>query len=129
MEKSGVSAGPGNSGDKRTPPAPLTATTFHILLALEKHDAHGYRVMKDAEAQSAGRVQIGPGTLYEAMHRLQDQGFVAESADFPQPDEDQRRRYYTLTEEGRERLRAEAARLVDVVELVRARNLADPKGA
>jgi DNA-binding PadR family transcriptional regulator len=108
---------------------PLTATTFHLLLALEDGDAHGYRLMQDVEAQSGGRVVIGPGTIYEAVQRLKASGFIAESETLPGPKEDQRRRYYTLTDLGRCVLRAEAARLVDVADLVKARKLAKPRGA
>lgn len=108
---------------------PLTATTFHILLALEGEDAHGYRIMKDVTQQSSGKVIIGPGTLYEAIGRLRNQGLVEESADLPAPDEDQRRRYYTLTDLGRAALRAESVRLAEVVDVVRARKLIDPKEA
>jgi len=103
---------------------PLTPATFHILLALEARDAHGYRIMKDAEEQSGGRVVIGPGTLYEAIQRLRKQGLVVESDELPTPDEDQRRRYYGLSDLGRRVLRAESARLVDVAELLKARRLA-----
>lgn len=108
---------------------PLTPTTFHILLALDEHDSHGYRVMKEVEEQSAGKVVIGPGTLYEAIRRLQRQGLVAESADLPAPDEDQRRRYYSLTALGHEVLRAESVRLVEVADLLRDRKLAAPRKA
>jgi DNA-binding PadR family transcriptional regulator len=108
---------------------PLTPATFHILLALEAHDAHGYRIMKEVEEQSAGRVVIGPGTLYEAIQRLQKQGLVAESEELPAPDEDQRRRYYVLSDLGRRVLRAESARLVDIAELLKARRLATERKA
>lgn len=105
---------------------PLTAATFHLLLALEQGDAHGYRIMKQVEEQSSGRVRIGPGTLYEAIQRIKAAGLIAESTSLPAPDEDQRRRYYRLTALGGRVLRAEAARLVDVVDLVKARKLTDP---
>lgn len=108
---------------------PLTATTFHLLLALEQADSHGYRIMKTVEEQSGGRVVIGPGTIYEAVQRLKNSGLIAESTSLPAPDEDQRRRYYTLTELGRNVLRAESARLVEVADLVKTRKLAEPEKA
>ena len=57
---------------------PLTPRAFHILLALVDGSANGYRIMVRAEENSGGRVRIGPGTLYEALHRLTQQGFLEE---------------------------------------------------
>ena len=52
------------------PGQPLTPAVFHILLALADGDKHGYAIMKDVENQTAGRLKLGPGTLYGTIKRL-----------------------------------------------------------
>jgi DNA-binding PadR family transcriptional regulator len=69
-------------------------------------------------------VRIGPGTLYGALQRLAEEGWIEERT--PARDEapaDERRRYYRLTKDGRKAASVEAARLRDMVDLARARRL------
>ena len=64
---------------------PLTPAIFHILLALSSGERHGYSIMKQVEADSEGRVTMGPGTLYGSLKRMLDAGLVKEKrpiADF-----------------------------------------------
>lgn len=98
---------------------PLTPRVFHILLALVERAEHGYGIMKEVESRSGGRVRIGPGTLYEAIHGLNGKELIVE-VDSP-PDADSRRRYYELTELGRDVLAAETERLSDLVAFARDR--------
>jgi DNA-binding PadR family transcriptional regulator len=103
---------------------PLTPRFFHILLSLVDGEQHGYRIMKNVEARSDGRVKIGPGTLYEAIQRLVSKGLIEESADRPDPAlDDQRRRYYRLTTLGEDVVRAEAERLAELVSFARGKHL------
>lgn len=103
---------------------PLTPRVFHILLALADGEEHGYRIMKEVEERSGGRVRIGPGTLYEAIRRLVKNGLIEESSDRPDPElDDKRRRYYRLTAFGSGVLRAESERLADLVTFVRSKAL------
>lgn len=105
---------------------PLTPRVFHILLALVDEEQHGYRIMKEVETRSEGRVRIGPGTLYEAIQRLVKNRLIVESSDRPDAEmDDQRRRYYKLTDLGRRVLRAEADRLASLVGYARTKNLID----
>jgi DNA-binding PadR family transcriptional regulator len=95
---------------------PLTPVEYHILLALVAKDRHGYLIRKAVEGQSAGALRLGPGTLYAAIRRLEDQGFIQESKWRPDADlDDLRRRYYHLTTTGRTALRAETARMRNTV--------------
>src|SRR5688572_17153085 len=95
---------------------PLTPVAYQILLALAAKARHGYLIPKAVEEQSSGAVKLGPGTLYAAIRRLEDQGLIEESRWRPEADlDDQRRRYYRLTSSGRDALRAETARLRDTV--------------
>lgn len=105
------------------PDLPLTPLSMAILLALAPGDLHGYALLQEIERQSDGALRPGTGTLYAALQRLQDDGLIADSADRPAPDEDQRRRYHRLTTAGRALAAAETARLARVVEMARERGI------
>lgn len=100
-------------------PTPLTPLSHAILLALAEEDRHGYGIIKAIVEQSEGALRPGTGTLYTALQRLMDAGLIAESPRTPEPDEDQRRKYYRLTAAGREAARVEALRLARLVALAR----------
>jgi DNA-binding PadR family transcriptional regulator len=87
-----------------------------VLASLAEGDKHGYSMMEDIE-RFAG-VKLGPGTLYGAITRLEENGWIA-----PVPSED-RRQPYTLTALGRKSLEEEAATLLSVAKtaLKRLRN-------
>lgn len=102
---------------------PLPTAVFHILVSLAGSDAHGYAIMQEVAARAG--VRLGPGTLYTTIRRLLDQGLVVELRRSPDPDEaDPRRRYYRLTPYGRAAVKAEAARLADLVRQARKLGLA-----
>jgi DNA-binding PadR family transcriptional regulator len=86
---------------------PLTPSVFAILLSLAEGEKHGYLIMKDARAPAGGGVQMGPGTLYGSIDRMMRDGLVEESGF----SDDERRRYYRLTQLGHEVLAAELLRL------------------
>src|SRR5450631_1656824 len=93
---------------------PLSPATLHILLALAAEDRHGYGIMQEVTRQSEGQYKLGPGTLYDNLQKLMNQGMV-EEADAPSPDDDPRRRYYKLSRFGRSVLSVEITRLDAVV--------------
>jgi DNA-binding PadR family transcriptional regulator len=92
---------------------PLAPATLHILLALAGEDLHGYGIMLEVSRQSEDRYKLGPGTLYDNLQRLLEQGLVQEVRHTG--GDDSRRRYYRLNALGRSVLAAEIARLEDVV--------------
>ena len=97
---------------------------FHILLALAAEERHGYGLLQEVASVTGGEVQIEPGTLYRALHRMLKAGWVAESARRPAADlDDERRRYYRLTPLGRRTASAEAERLWRLVSVARAKRL------
>lgn len=96
---------------------PLTPLSNAILLALADCDLHGYALVQEIARQTSGALEPGTGTLYAALRRLQSEGLIADSDALPAPDEDQRRKYYRLTEAGRDVLRAELRRLARVLEV------------
>ena len=103
---------------------PLSPTVFHILLALGEGDRHGYSIMQEVTARSDGQVRLGPGTLYGAIKRMIQDGFIEESDERPDPDlDDERRRYYRLTDLGQRVATAEADRLAKLVRVARTKRL------
>jgi DNA-binding PadR family transcriptional regulator len=110
---------------------PLTPAVFHILLALADGELHGYGIMKEVEAHTQGRVSMGPGTLYGSIKRMLAANLIEKSDERPDPQLDnERRRYYRLTELGQRVLRAEAERLAQAVRVVQAKKLLDqPAGS
>ena len=90
---------------------PLSPATLHILLALASEDRHGYAIMREVARQSDGRYKLGPGTLYDNLQKLLEQGIVEELS----PGDDPRRRYYRLSRFGRGLLATEIARLEGLV--------------
>lgn len=103
---------------------PLSPAVFHILLALADEERHGYGIMQEVERRTDGAVQLGPGTLYGAIKRLLKNGLIEEIDERPDPElNDERRRYYRLTDFGVGVLSAEAARLDELVRQARAKQL------
>ena len=90
---------------------PLTPLSFHILLALSDQPRHGYGVLKQIAQQTEGLLRPATGAIYIAAKRLLDSGLIAEADGPTDPDDDQRRRYYRLTDFGRGVMTAEALRL------------------
>ena len=64
---------------KNTTSAPLTPAVLHILLALSSEERHGYGIMKQVNADSRGKVTMGPGTLYGSLARMMEAGLIRES--------------------------------------------------
>src|SRR5215207_5969849 len=103
---------------------PLTPAVLHILLALADEERHGYGIMKEVEGRTGGEVRLGPGTLYGSIKRMLADGLIEESDGRPDPGlDDQRRRYYRITDFGRRVAGAEAERLQNLVNTARARKL------
>jgi DNA-binding PadR family transcriptional regulator len=90
---------------------PLTETTFFILLSLAPQPKHGYAIMKDVEALSHGRVRLSTGTLYGAIKRMLEQGWIKRIEDDEEQENGRIRKSYQLTGIGRRILEAERERL------------------
>ncbi|MBI3736511.1 PadR family transcriptional regulator, partial [Candidatus Sumerlaeota bacterium] len=58
---------------------PLTPAVLHILLSLSTEKRHGYGIMKQVQAESQGKVKMGPGTLYGTLGRMIEAGLICES--------------------------------------------------
>lgn len=101
---------------------PLTPAMFQVLVALADGEKHGYAILKEVTRRTEGKVVLRAGTLYTAIRRFVNDGLIAESDERPDPAlDDERRRYYRLTDRGRAVAMAETERLTETVAQARAK--------
>jgi DNA-binding PadR family transcriptional regulator len=106
------------------PYLPLTPPMFQLLLALADGDKHGYAIIKEVHRRTNGRIRLGAGTLYALIRRFADDGLIIECDERPDPSlDDERRRYYRLSERGRAVAIAEAKRMEEALDHARAKLL------
>ena len=105
---------------------PLSVPVNQILLSLAGGDQHGYSIIQDIRERTRGEVELTASTLYGALSRMLEDQVIEEVKDpKPEPEDwDSRRRYYRVTEYGREVARAEAQRLSRTLDQARERGLA-----
>jgi len=96
---------------------PLTETSFFILLSLATMPKHGYGIIKEVEAISAGRVVLAAGTLYSALRRMLEDGWIERLEDDPSNGDSRERKLYSLTDFGRRIFELESKRLQRLVRL------------
>src|SRR5262245_21792365 len=101
---------------------PLTPATFLILLAIARGVRHGYAVMSEVERITRTRTTLGPGTLYRTIQRMLLDGLISEGEE-PSEKQAERRRYYQLTEFGRQVGILEAERHADLLKAAMAGEL------
>src|ERR1700730_10528248 len=120
------------STSDRKPPCdlpPLSPAFFHILLSLGEGERHGYALKREIAARTQGKLKLGPGMLYGSINKMLELGLIEESADRPDPHlDDERRRYYRITNYGRKVAQAEAARMRELAQLAKA-TFGSPKHA
>ena len=103
---------------------PLNKDVFQILIAVSDRDRHGYSILQDIAARTNGRTVLRPSSLYSAIHRMLEEGFIEELDERPDPEnDDERRRYYRITPFGRKVAVAEARRLEQLLADARATGL------
>lgn len=98
---------------------PLTETSLFILLSLVPQPLHGYAIMKEVEGMSNGRIQLSTGTLYGAIKRMLEQGWI-ERYDESVVD-GRSRKAYRLTDVGQRILQAEMARMQSLLTVAQQR--------
>ena len=104
---------------------PLREPTFFILLSLSPGPKHGYAILKGVENLSDGRVKLSTGTLYGAIKRLLDRGWIRR-VDDPLPNGTEReRKAYDLTEMGQRVLNAEVERLKMLISVAQMQTTAE----
>ena len=103
---------------------PISAQVFQILLAVSDKQLHGYAIIQDIRRQTDGKVVLTASTLYSAIKRMLNAGLIEESEERPVPElDDERRRYYGITDEGMRVLKREAAWLEQLTEMARAKHV------
>jgi DNA-binding PadR family transcriptional regulator len=105
---------------------PLSPQAFHILVALAERDQHGYGIMQDVAARTAGKLRLSAGTLYGSIKRLLEEGLIVELSDRQRPKTEpdvERRRYYRLTALGRKTAMQEVNRMTELLQQARAHGL------
>jgi DNA-binding PadR family transcriptional regulator len=93
---------------------PLTEPVLMVLLSLAGQPRHGYSIIKDVEQMSEGRVMLSTGTLYGALLRLLDRGWIER---FEEEEASRDRRAYRLTALGRRNLKQEFERMRHLTKL------------
>ena len=104
---------------------PLTESTYFILLSLSPHPKHGYAIMKDVRELSEDRVILSTGTLYGALKRLLDQGWIIRMEEVNARGNVRDRKVYRLTEHGRQILKEEISRLQKLLMVAERRVIED----
>jgi DNA-binding PadR family transcriptional regulator len=103
---------------------PMTPAMFHVLIALADGEKHGYAILKEVARRTEDKVRLSAGTLYGNLARLESAGLIVESDARPAAGlDDERRRYYRLTDFGREVAIAEAERMDAALSQARAKKL------
>jgi DNA-binding PadR family transcriptional regulator len=103
---------------------PLPSAAFQILLSLADEDLHGYAIMRAVAEQTAGRMRLGPGTLYGSIRTLLEAELIQEvEGSEVSNSSDERRRYYRLSSAGRKVARSEAERLADLLRVARDKKI------
>ena len=106
-----------NTGD-----GSLRTNWFHILVALAETEMHGSAIARDVLEQTGGALRLWPATLYRTLDELDAEGLISELSDQERPaGESARRRFYSITPEGRNRLAAAVARMQDLAGLAKRR--------
>jgi DNA-binding PadR family transcriptional regulator len=112
---------------------PLTPAVLDIMVALGNEELHGYAIMQEVRRRTGGKRRLAPGTLYRSLRQMGERGWVVEAAERPEPSlDDERRRYYRLTEFGRRVALAELERLEGLVRAGRSKGFVPsgrPSGA
>ena len=102
----------------------LTSAIFHILLALADGERHGYAIMQAVAQETGDTIRLGPGTLYRSIQVMLAHNLITEVDERPDPAlDDERRRYYRLSDFGKRTVQAEIARLGRLVQLAQAKPL------
>lgn len=104
----------------------MTEQAYLVLLALTGESRHGYAVIQEVRELSAGRTQLGAGTLYGNLDRLVAAGLVEAVGE--EVVDGRLRRYYRATGDGRRAAQAETLRLAELADRAR-RSLDRPAGA
>lgn len=103
----------------------MSEPVYHVLAALLDGPLHGYGIIKQAERQSGGGIRLAVGTLYGALDRMSGSGLVV--VDREETVQNRPRRYYRITDAGRQAVTDEAARMEQAAKVVTRRSIPGTK--
>jgi DNA-binding PadR family transcriptional regulator len=106
---------------------PLTETSFLIVLSLVTEPKHGYAILKEVELLSDRRVKMATGTLYSALRRMLEEGWIEQVEDVDSGQSARIRKFYKLTELGRRIFEAESTRLRKLSKTAELREVEQPQ--
>ena len=92
-------------------PKPLKPQWFQILLALSGKELHGYAIQRAVLEQTDEQIHLWPAMLYRSLAKLEEAGLIGQVMPPSNEPADERRQYYELTAQGRQRLADEAEML------------------
>lgn len=108
---------------------PLKPADYFILYVLLDGERHGYWMAKEIERLSDGQVRLEAGNLYRSLRRMMKSGWVRQADRRPAVEsDDERRRYYAITDLGQQIVRAEVERMRAVVEMAEAQSAVRSEG-
>lgn len=97
---------------------------FHILLALSDKELHGSDIVREVLEQSDGELRLWPAMLYGSLEQMSEQGLIEELAESARPHGvSAKRRYFRITDAGRNLVASEAERMDRMVRLARTKNV------
>ena len=102
----------------------LKPNQYLVLVVLAEKDLHAYGIKKEIGRRTDGDVNVGPGSLHRIIRQLHEMDFLEES-DFKLVGglDDERRKYFRITEEGRKAAGLETDRLAALLDVAKASNL------
>ena len=100
------------------PTRQLIRGTLHVLIltTLRGRERHGYGIASELERVTEGLIELVDGTLYQALHRMEERGWV--ESEWGHAETGKRARFYRLTADGLQRLDLETASWSKYVEAV-----------
>ena len=109
---------------------PLKPLVFQILLILIDGERHGWSIVKELQAKADDGKRVLPGNLYRTLNRMRADGLIEETGRRPDGEADeQRRRYFRVSDYGLQVTRAEADRYEALVVLARSKERLKPTTA
>ena len=103
---------------------PLSPPVFYVLLAVADRERHGYAIMQEVEQRTEGKIRLLPGSLYSTLKRMVAGSLIEECDGLTDMEsDDERRRYYRITQQGRKVAAAEADRMATLISLARSKHL------
>jgi len=101
----------------------ITPAFFFLLLTLVDGEKHGYAMAQEVEDRSDGSISLGPGSLYWSLSRLSETGLIEETRAPEDTSRKGRRRYYRLSDVGRDVLERETETLSRVLTFARDKHV------